>query len=71
MKVSKDQFLMKGERLIHEPTSAVLQKVELEPKWIARGNAGHPLPTGDCYDEEEILKVARELLLAVRREGLG
>jgi len=62
---------MQGENLIHQPTLAVLRKVDLQPMWIDRGNAGRPMPNGDHYDEGDIWSVACEILTIIRGEGLG
>jgi hypothetical protein len=69
MKVAKEQFLMDGRTLIHQPTNAVFRKAHLDAEWLRQGTAGEPLPTGDYYDKEEIAEVAREILLTVRSTG--
>jgi hypothetical protein len=71
MKVSKEQFLMDSDTLVHQPTNAVLRKVGLDAEWLRYGTAGKELSTGDHYDRDEVAEVAREILLTVRSVGLG
>jgi len=71
MKVSKEQFLMDSDTLVHQPTNAVLRKDDLEVKWLRYGTAGEPLAADNYYDKEEIAEVAREILLTVRSVGIG
>jgi hypothetical protein len=58
MKVSKDQFEVNGDKLIHIPSGAVFwmgEKDVVECDW---GLAGQPLESGYDYDRNELKQAA-------------
>jgi hypothetical protein len=71
MKVSTEQFLMRGDELCHEPTGARFRKVNLDIDVIDWGSAGAPLATGHRYEREEIEEGARDIVLQTRSVGIG
>ncbi|MEL7095742.1 MAG: hypothetical protein AAGK70_09905 [Pseudomonadota bacterium] len=63
--VSKDQFKWAGERLTHEPTGASFHK---RSEFVNFGNAGNTLPDGSCYEREDVLRIAHEMVVQSKRD---
>jgi hypothetical protein len=70
MKVSADQFQMKGDKLIHLPTGAEFWAAEKDVALCDEGAAGKPLPGGHDYDPEELKRVAWEIFQKERTNCL-
>jgi hypothetical protein len=61
MKVSADQFELRGEKLKHVPTGAEFWAGEKDVVLCDEGIAGKTLSSGHYYDPEEVKKVAWEI----------
>ena len=70
MKVSADQFELKGDRLVHLPTGAEFWAGETDVVLCDEGVAGEPLSSGHDYDPEEIKRVAWEIFQQERTSCL-
>ena len=70
MKVSADQFELKGDRLIHLPTGAEFWAGEKDVVLCDEGHAGEPLSSGHDYDPEELKRVAWEVFQQERTNCL-
>jgi hypothetical protein len=69
-KVTPEQFKWDGKRLLHEPTGARFswaypksESFDLHYNW---GRAGDILGNGDDYSQEEVKRVAMEILMEKR-----
>ena len=71
IKVSKNQFLIKDDKLVHEPTGAVFLKDGFDVRAADWGSTNEPLASGDKYEPTDIEEVARDILLVTRMTGLG
>ena len=71
IEVSKNQFLIKGDKLVHEPTGAVFLKDGFDVRAIDWGSANETLAAGDRYEPVDIEEAARDILLVTRTTGLG
>jgi hypothetical protein len=61
MKVSADQFELRGDKLKHVPTGAVFWAGEKDVVLCDEGTAGKPIASGHDYDQEEIKQMAWEI----------
>lgn len=61
--VTKDQFEWDGERLTHKPTGARFHK---RSEFVNFGNAGNTLTDGTCYEQEDVLRVAHEMVVEAK-----
>jgi len=62
MKVSAEQFELKGDKLTHVPTGATFWAGEKDVALCDEGAAGKQLASGHHYDLEELKRVAWEIL---------
>jgi hypothetical protein len=69
--VSRDQFEWEDNRLVHKPTNARFAwsypNGESESYTLNWGSAGDRLSNGEDYDREDVVRVAKELLLAKKQ----
>jgi hypothetical protein len=71
MKVTKEQFSIFGEKLVHMPTGAEFWKGEKDIVSCEWGKAGEELSSGHHYDRAEVSEVAHEIFVLTRAEGIG
>jgi hypothetical protein len=71
MKVTKEQFEISGDKLIHTPTGAEFWKGETDIVSCDWGKAGQELSSGPRYDREDVSEVAHEIFVLTRAEGIG
>jgi len=64
-KVARDQFKWDGDRLIHEPTGA---KFHRNSDFVNYGRADEDLEDGTCYEREDVLEMAHQLILDSKDE---
>jgi hypothetical protein len=57
--VTREQFKWEGERLTHVPTGARFHK---RSEFVNFGRAGETLSDGCCYEQEDVLQVAHEMV---------
>ena len=58
-KVTRDQFEWDGDRLVHNPTGAMFNR---RSQFINYKRAGETLDNGTCYEKEDVLAVANQLV---------
>jgi hypothetical protein len=61
MKISADQFELKGYRLTHVPTGAEFRAGDTDVVLCNEGAAGKPIFSGNDYDPDELKQVAWEI----------
>jgi len=71
MKVSRDQFELRGEQIVHLPTGAVFWKGDEGIVRCDWGAAGEPLPSGHDYSRDELMDAAHEIFLITRARPIG
>ena len=59
-KVSRDQFAWEGEKLIHKPTGARFHR---NSAVVNKGRCGDDLENGECYEWDEVLAEAHQMVL--------
>jgi hypothetical protein len=70
MKVSADQFELRGDKLTHRPTGAEFWAGEKDVVLCDEGSAGKPASGGDEYDPEELKQMAWEIFKQERTSCL-
>jgi hypothetical protein len=71
MKVSREQFEVRGDRIVHMPTGAVFWKGDKDIVNCDWGSAGETLDSGHDYDRDEVTKVAHEVFVLARVEDVA
>ena len=71
MKVSPEQFEVRGEKLVHLPTGAVFWKTDKNIVNCDWGNAGETRTSGHDYDRDEVMEAAFQVFMLTRTEGVG
>jgi hypothetical protein len=71
MKVSREQFEMRGDQIVHVPTGATFWKGDEDIVRCDWGTAGQPLPSGHDYGREELKDAAHEIFLITRARPIG
>jgi hypothetical protein len=71
MKVAREQFELRGDRIVHVPTGATFWKGDEDIVRCEWGAVEETLPSRHDYNREELLDAAHEIFLITRARPIG